>query len=132
MNVSRFGPKEGKVMAMVFCRGCAKEIHETAPACPQCGASQHAVTSTNQQVGSGLPLMSITSLVLGIICVLAMFDDSEWDNNTIVGLGMFSVVGLIFGIINITQKKSGHNMAIAGVILSVISLLISVSLFIQK
>lgn len=27
-------------MAMVFCRGCGKEIHETAPACPHCGAMQ--------------------------------------------------------------------------------------------
>jgi len=27
-------------MAMVFCRGCGKEIHETAAACPHCGASQ--------------------------------------------------------------------------------------------
>jgi hypothetical protein len=25
---------------MVFCRGCGKEIHETAPACPACGAPQ--------------------------------------------------------------------------------------------
>ena len=27
-------------MGMVFCRGCGKEIHETAPACPHCGAPQ--------------------------------------------------------------------------------------------
>jgi uncharacterized membrane protein YhaH (DUF805 family) len=27
-------------MSMVFCRGCAKEIHSTATACPQCGAPQ--------------------------------------------------------------------------------------------
>lgn len=27
-------------MSMVFCRGCGKEIHDSAPACPQCGASQ--------------------------------------------------------------------------------------------
>jgi hypothetical protein len=27
-------------MGMVFCRGCGKEIHETAPACPLCGALQ--------------------------------------------------------------------------------------------
>lgn len=27
-------------MNMVFCRGCAKEIHSTAAACPQCGATQ--------------------------------------------------------------------------------------------
>ncbi|MGE8175672.1 DUF805 domain-containing protein [Pseudomonas fluorescens] len=27
-------------MSMVFCRGCAKEIHSTATTCPQCGAPQ--------------------------------------------------------------------------------------------
>ena len=27
-------------MAMVFCRGCGKEIHETAISCPHCGAQQ--------------------------------------------------------------------------------------------
>lgn len=27
-------------MSMVFCRGCGKEIHETAPTCPGCGAPQ--------------------------------------------------------------------------------------------
>ena len=27
-------------MAMVYCRGCGKEIHETAPTCPNCGAPQ--------------------------------------------------------------------------------------------
>jgi TM2 domain-containing membrane protein YozV len=26
---------------MVFCRGCGKEIHESATACPNCGAVQH-------------------------------------------------------------------------------------------
>ena len=30
-------------MAMVFCRGCGKEIHETASTCPQCGAPQGTV-----------------------------------------------------------------------------------------
>ncbi|MCU6432491.1 NINE protein [Undibacterium sp. Jales W-56] len=27
-------------MSMVFCRGCGKEIHETALSCPYCGAQQ--------------------------------------------------------------------------------------------
>ncbi len=27
-------------MSMVFCRGCGKEIHESAQMCPQCGAPQ--------------------------------------------------------------------------------------------
>ncbi|CAI8741222.1 DUF805 domain-containing protein [Pseudomonas donghuensis] len=29
-------------MSMVFCRGCAKEIHSSALACPACGAPQAA------------------------------------------------------------------------------------------
>lgn len=35
-------------MAMVFCRGCGKEIHETAPTCPHCGAPQIAVSSISE------------------------------------------------------------------------------------
>ena len=33
-------------MGMVFCRGCGKEIHETATMCPHCGATQ-AIPSNN-------------------------------------------------------------------------------------
>lgn len=36
---------------MIFCRGCGKEIHETALACPQCGAPQHVA---NDKGNSGL------------------------------------------------------------------------------
>ncbi|MFZ4833409.1 NINE protein [Rouxiella sp. Mn2063] len=31
--------------SMVFCRGCGKEIHETAISCPSCGAPQRVPTS---------------------------------------------------------------------------------------
>jgi len=33
-------------MGMVFCRGCGKEIHETAPACPHCGAPQQVASAS--------------------------------------------------------------------------------------
>ena len=111
-------------MAMVFCRGCAKEIHETATMCPQCGASQNTIAATGQQNGTDSPWMAIVSLVFGIISMLAMFDDSEWDTDTIVGLGFFSVIGLVFGIVSVNKKKPGNGMAIAGIVLSAISLLI--------
>ena len=32
-------------MSMIFCRGCGKEIHESAPACPHCGAPQTALAA---------------------------------------------------------------------------------------
>jgi TM2 domain-containing membrane protein YozV len=52
-----------KVMAMVFCRGCAKEIHESAPVCPHCGCQQFqqnsAVTSVKSQN---------VAIVLAVLC----------------------------------------------------------------
>jgi len=45
-------------MGMVFCRGCGKEIHETAPSCPHCGAPQSgqasAATSPKNQTVAAL------------------------------------------------------------------------------
>lgn len=34
-------------MAMVYCRACGKEIHETAPMCPHCGAPQNQSATTS-------------------------------------------------------------------------------------
>ncbi|VYU81524.1 NINE protein [Metakosakonia massiliensis] len=34
--------------SMVFCRGCGKEIHETALSCPHCGASQRDGSSKSR------------------------------------------------------------------------------------
>jgi len=106
---------------MVFCRACAKELHETAPTCPQCGASQHIVQAA--PAGTGSPWLAIVSLILGIICLLTLLDDSEWDRDTLFGTSIFSVAGLACGIISINQKKSGNNLAIAGVVLSAIAML---------
>ena len=36
-------------MEMVYCRGCAKEIHHSATACPQCGASQAGPVAASAQ-----------------------------------------------------------------------------------
>lgn len=33
---------------MVFCRGCGKEIHETATSCPFCGAKQIITTESSK------------------------------------------------------------------------------------
>lgn len=36
-------------MAMIFCRGCGKEMHETAHACPSCGAPQTTTSGSSQK-----------------------------------------------------------------------------------
>lgn len=51
-------------MSMVFCRGCAKQIHQSALSCPGCGATQ-AATATNgafvgtAEVSSGTPYLEV-------------------------------------------------------------------------
>ncbi len=36
-------------MSMVFCRGCGKQIHQTANACPHCGAPQGGSASSHSK-----------------------------------------------------------------------------------
>jgi len=41
-------------MSIVFCRGCGKEIHETALACPHCGAPQKIASNTIDSIPDGV------------------------------------------------------------------------------
>jgi len=118
-------------MAMVFCRGCAHQLHESAHTCPQCGAPQFAVPAKTQTSGSQSPWLGITSLILGIICLLALFDDSAWDNESLFGLSMMASLSLILGIVGINQSKTTNGLAIAGVVMSGVSLICYLGLFSQ-
>lgn len=46
--------------SMVFCRGCGKEIHESAISCPQCGAQQGKSSAGKSKVTAG-----VLALLLG-------------------------------------------------------------------
>ncbi len=51
-------------MSMVFCRGCAKQIHQSALSCPGCGATQAATATKGGFVGtvevsSGTPYLEV-------------------------------------------------------------------------
>lgn len=39
---------------MVFCRGCGKEIHSTAKACPGCGAGQNTGSGEKNRIAAAL------------------------------------------------------------------------------
>jgi hypothetical protein len=41
-------------MAMVFCRACGKEMHDSAPACPHCGAPQVLKSSQDGPIPDGV------------------------------------------------------------------------------
>ena len=117
---------------MVFCRGCGKEIHETAPTCPHCGCPQILQATTNgpqkQAIIGESKWMGITSMVIGIFCVLMLFADSKWDNDEITGLAMLSITGLVFGIISLAKKRCAKGMAIAGIVLASIGILAAIGM----
>ena len=47
---------------MVFCRGCEKSIHNTANACPHCGAVQKSVGQGKNKLTAGLLALFIGGL----------------------------------------------------------------------
>jgi hypothetical protein len=114
-----------KGLTMIFCRGCGKQIHETAPTCPGCGAVQDAVpVATGTPAASTGHWMSITSLVAGIFCLLCTFDDSGWDRDEVTGFLLVLITSVALGALSLGQRKAGKRMAVAGVVVSAIALLL--------
>lgn len=59
---------------MVYCRGCGKEIHKTAPACPACGARQ--VASRKNQKSK--VVAGVLALLLGAFGVHRFYLGKWW------------------------------------------------------
>lgn len=79
-------------MAMVFCRGCGKEIHETARACPQCGAPQRGGFAGESDLPDGVRGWSWGAFLLNWIWAIG--------NKTWIGLLAFiPYVGFIMAIV---------------------------------
>lgn len=118
-------PQE-KAEGMIFCRGCGKKLHCSAVACPHCGAAQNpaAGESESKKSTEGVLWIPIVSMILGIVCALACFDESEWDTDTVIGCSSSAVAGLVLGIVCLCKQKRGRGMAITGIVLSALSLLI--------
>jgi uncharacterized membrane protein len=112
-------------MNMVYCRGCGKEIHESAPTCPQCGAINNFTVKTQNQ--QAYHWSSITSFVTGVVVILMAMTlpDGKWDSDTVLGGIIFGAIPTIFGVISISHSYAGRWMAITGVVFGVIMLLAS-------
>ena len=109
---------------MVYCRGCGKEIHETAPTCPHCGFVQLLLKTTNENVVTDSIWMSITSFVCAVISFLNWFEIKNWTEDIKLGLWMFSIVSIIFAIATLQQKRKGVVLAGLSLTVSVITILI--------
>jgi hypothetical protein len=119
---------------MAFCSNCGTRIDEEMKFCPKCGISaiaepnmQSEPVEDNSQLLTVLPVneisvsdknvQAITSLVLGIVGLLSLLFEP------LVALPV-TIIGLITGVIG--QKSTKKNMATAGLILSIIGLVVTI------
>ena len=79
-------------MAMVFCRGCGKEIHESAPSCPHCGAPQGLPDTREEAIPDGVKGWSWGAFMLSPIWAIG--------NRTWIGLlALVPYLGFIMSIV---------------------------------
>lgn len=113
----------------MICLKCGSEIDDNSSFCPNCGEKIQTNNFTpfnneqknyynlnNQSIGLG-----VASLVLGILAIV-----SFW---SIIPPVIFAVLSIVFGAIQIS-KKCGKAMSIAGIITSIIGIILVVIMFI--
>lgn len=108
---------------MIFCRGCGKQIHETAQNCPQCGKSQEIIANKAMHHWS-----AIVAFIVGIVVFILILSepDGMWDNDTVLGGMILAAIPIAFGLYSFSQSsKNDRWMGVTGVILGVIGFLIS-------
>ena len=105
---------------MVFCRGCGKEIHDTAPLCPHCGAPQTQAAG----VASGSLGLAIIGIVLAILAAICAVQVNSFDRDQLIGGSAIALVALAAGAINSQQKKPGKGLSVTAIVVAAVSFLI--------
>ncbi len=90
--------------------------------CPHCGAVQH-IAAKSPQNQPGTLWLPVPSLILGIIVVLALFDESSWEKDNYIGMFACVVVAIALGGVGLSTQDRGRGMSIAGIVLGVIGFL---------
>jgi TM2 domain-containing membrane protein YozV len=104
---------------MVFCRGCGKEIHNSAPTCPNCGAVQVVAQQAVQPVGVSdkriLPAFLLCFL-FGVFGAHRFYVGKVGTGIaqlfTLGGLGIWALVDLILILLASFEDKAGNKITI--------------------
>lgn len=88
-------------MGMVFCRGCGKEIHESAPTCPQCGSPQSIKNTTTDTIPDGIKGWSWGSFFLNWIWAIG---NKTW-------IGLLTLIPFVWFIMPIILGFKGREWA---------------------
>lgn len=112
-------------MGMVFCRGCGKELHDTAPTCPHCGAPQAIISglggprSIGKLIGWCIvwtaALWFASLVVLGVIAGAMDPQDAQAAGRRVgasMGGLLFLVAGGLSAALTIAGKLPGTRRAV--------------------
>lgn len=96
---------------MVFCRGCGKQVHSTAPTCPGCGAPQLAQGASEKRI---LPAF-LLCFFLGFLGVHRFYVGKVGTGIlqllTFGGLGIWVLVDFILIVVGSFTDKQGKRLA---------------------
>lgn len=113
---------------MAFCKNCGTQLDDNYKVCPNCGqpvvaqpAQQEAAPVAVEEPKGPWKVFAILGLVFGIVGLVL-----SWAS---FGGLIISVVALVFSILGL-KSKAKHGMAVAGLVLSIIALALSLILFI--
>jgi TM2 domain-containing membrane protein YozV len=102
-------------MAMVFCRGCGKEIHDSALTCPLCGAVQGhsgAVSKSDKRI---LPA-AVLCFFLGVFGIhrfyVGKIGTGILQILTVGGLGIWTLIDFIMIVVGSFTDKQGNKITL--------------------
>ena len=109
-------------MSMVFCRGCGKELHETAMMCPHCGF-QYADSSLGSARSESI-WMTVVSSSLALMTFISWFSTTTWEGKDLFGgLWMVNLIALILSLISLSQNRRGKTLNVISVGVSGLTIL---------
>lgn len=90
-------------MGMVFCRGCGKEVHESAPTCPHCGAT---LAPPAQRAAKSKTTAGVLALLLGGIGIHRFYLGQWWGIFYLLFCWTFipAIAALVEGILFLTAS----------------------------
>jgi TM2 domain-containing membrane protein YozV len=104
-------------MAMVFCRGCGKEIHDSAPSCPSCGAVQiqqqrQTVSASDKRILPAFLLCFFFGVFGAHRFYVGKIGSAVAQLLTIGGLGIWALVDLIILLCGAFTDAAGNKITV--------------------
>lgn len=119
---------------MAFCRGCGQTLHDSAVACPHCGAQQrgpvpHWVAPPAAQRPEGSVGWSVAAIVVasvGLLSGIALVDAPRVDKDQAAGVVLFGVIACVMATIGLSRNSPPKALNIASIVMGVLAALLGI------